>query len=127
MGKRQVIEGEGLFRHRNPIPTAVRIGPFVFSSAIGSQDPATGTTPADPAEQVAQAFRNLRAFLDAAGATPADVAKVTVYLHDLAHREYVNRHWLEWFPDPHDRPVRHTLKADLPPPTLVQLEFIAIV
>jgi 2-iminobutanoate/2-iminopropanoate deaminase len=127
MGKRQVIEGEGLVRHRNPIPTAVRIGQFVFSSAIGGQDPATGATPADPAEQVAQAFRNLRAVLDAAGATPADVAKLTVYLRDLAHREYVNQHWLAWFPDPHDRPVRHTLQVDLQPPTLVQLEFIAIV
>jgi 2-iminobutanoate/2-iminopropanoate deaminase len=105
----------------------VRVGQFVFSSAISGEDPATGATAADPAEQVAQAFRNLRAILDAAGATPADVAKLTVYLRDLAHREHVNRHWLELFPDPHDRPVRHTLKADLQGPTLVQLEFIAIV
>ncbi len=127
MGKRQVIEGKGLLRHRNPIPTAVKIGQFVFSSAISGEDPQTETFAAEPAEQVAQAFRNLRAILDAAGATPADIAKLTVYLRDMAHREYVNEHWLALFPDPHDRPVRHTMQAALQGQVLVQLEFIAVV
>lgn len=127
MVKRQVVEGAGLLRHRNPIPTAVRMGPFVFSSAISGEDPATETFAADPAAQVGQAFRNLEAILAAAGAAPANVAKLTVYLKDLSWREHVNTHWLRLFPDKHDRPVRHTIKADLQGNTMVQLEFLAVV
>ncbi len=126
MGKRQVIEGEGLPRHSNPIPTAVKIGPFVFTSAIPGQDPATGEVPADPERQVVLAFENLRRVLEAAGGTTDDIAKLTVFLSDLSHRQWVNREWLKMFPNEHDRPVRHAIKSDLPGGMVVQLECIAV-
>ena len=47
MAKRQVLN-TGLPRHQNPIPTAVKIGQMVFSSAITGQDPQSGSTPAEP-------------------------------------------------------------------------------
>jgi len=126
MGKRQVIEGEGLPHHNNPIPTAVKLGAFLFSSAIPGQDPATGQVPADPERQVTLAFENLRRVLEAGGATTDDVAKLTVFLTDLSHRQWVNREWLKMFPDEHDRPVRHAVKSELPGNMVVQLEVMAV-
>jgi enamine deaminase RidA (YjgF/YER057c/UK114 family) len=56
MAKRKVIHA-GLPQHRNPIPTAVKIGQMVFTSAVGGQDPQTHETPADPQKQVENCFR----------------------------------------------------------------------
>ena len=126
MGKRQVLEGQGLPRHRNPTPAAVKIGNLVFSAAINGEDAERETLPAEPAEQVAQAFCNLRRAIELMGGTTDDIAKVTVYLRDMAHRDLVNREWLSMFPDEHDRPVRHAIRADLQNNWVLQLEFIAV-
>ncbi len=66
MSKRQVLEGHGLPRHRNPIPAVVKIGGMVFSSAISGEDAEQGRLSPEPAEQVAQAFRNLRRAIELA-------------------------------------------------------------
>lgn len=124
MPRRQVIEISG-FSHRNPIPVAVKIGNMVFSGAVAGTDE-HGLTPAEPEAQIAQAFRNIQRIVEAAGGTVADIAKVDVVLRDMAHREYVNRAWLTLFPDEHDRPARHTTRADLPGDLLIQLEVTAV-
>jgi enamine deaminase RidA (YjgF/YER057c/UK114 family) len=46
--------------------------------------PGADGTPADPEAQIRQVFTNLGAALDAAGAGWGDVAKLTVFLTDLA-------------------------------------------
>lgn len=125
MAKRQVLE-EGLPKHRNPIPTAVKIGNMVFSSAIGGQDPATGQAPPDPERQVQLAFQNVRKVMQNAGGTTDNIAKMTVLLKDMKYREFVNKEWLKMFPDEHNRPARHAVKADLGGDMLVQLEIIGV-
>ena len=126
VGRRQVIHGAGVLQHRNPIPPAVRIGRYVFSSAIQGEEPASATFPTEPTAQIAQAFRNFEALLAAAACTPANVAKLTVYLADPAWRDHVNPHWLRLFPDPDARPARHTIAGPLPGGVLVQLVFVAV-
>src|SRR2546427_11196382 len=44
----------------------------------------------DVVEQTRQIFRNLRRVLDAAGAAPSDVAKVTSFMRDVAQRPLSN-------------------------------------
>lgn len=111
--------------HNAPIPAAARVGPLLCSSAIPGKSLATGQLPADPIEQVRCAFENLEAILREGGATPADVARLTVLLKDLNLRSAVNEQWLRIWPDPHARPARHTTAADLQHGMQVQLEFIA--
>lgn len=125
MSRRKVLEAPGVPRHGAPIPAGVRIGNLVLSSAIGGHDPVTGKLPDEPAAQVANAFRHLKALIDSAGGSTDDIAKVTVYLKDMAHRELVNIEWLLMFPHEDDRPVRHAIKTDLAGGMAVQLEFIA--
>lgn len=126
MPVRQRIKGPNIPEHANPFPAAVKIGNLVFSSAIGGDDPATHELPADKDAQIANAFRNVRAVLEAAGATPANIGKVTIYVADRDDRKLINPHWIEMFPDEDDRPVRHTTAAVLPPGRCIQIEFIAV-
>lgn len=123
--RRRVIEVQGL-AHANPIPTAVRIDNLVFSGGIFGVDPATGQAPATLAAQSERLFANLRLVIEAAGGSLDDIAKLTIWLKDPSDRAGLNDAWLATFPDPDDRPVRHTSRADLKEPMLVQAEFTAV-
>jgi 2-iminobutanoate/2-iminopropanoate deaminase len=121
------IEVPGVNHGKAPIPMGARVGNMIFSSGLIGKDPATNTLPADPASQVRFVFQHMRTLLEQGGATLEDVVRVTVFLKDNAYREAVNVEWLKCFPDPHDRPARHSLQQDLPGGMLVQLEIIAVV
>lgn len=124
--KRQVLEIPGL-AHNAPIPMAVKYGNMIFSSAIMGKDPETGRLGDGPDEQAKFCFENLRRVLEIGGATPDNVTHITVYLTDHEYRQAVNKPWLEMFPDEHDRPARHAVKADLPQGYLLQIEIIAVI
>ena len=70
---------------------AVRAGDLVFLSGFVPVDGDGRLVGGDDVvAQVRQVFANLAAVLDAAGATFADVVKVTVYLTDIADRAAIN-------------------------------------
>lgn len=126
--RRRPVVVEGLSHAGGAFPIAVRAGEFVYSSAIHGKDPITGELADSVEGQAAQVFANMRAVLKAAGASPADVVKIVVFAKDAdATRPALSRPWSEMFPDENDRPVRHTVGADLPANLLVQAEFVAIV
>ena len=90
-----------------PIPDGARIGNVVCSSLLSGRDAQTGGEhPADPNEQAAALFRNVRAFMEQAGGTPDDIVQLTVYLRDEQYRSAINSEWLKMFPDAQDRPGR---------------------
>lgn len=127
--RRKSISVPGLGHDDQPIPTAVTIsgaiGGLLVTGGISGVDPETGEMPKDVADEVAQAFANLRAVLAAAECTPDDVAKITVFTTDRSIREYVNREWVAMFPDPGSRPARHTLTQQLAG-MRVQLDCLAV-
>jgi len=104
----------------------VRVGNLVVSSGIAGKDPQTGQLPPDPGRQVELMFQHVRTLMAAAGGSPADIARMTVYVKDIAYREQLNREWLRMFPDEDDRPSRHTLQWDLRGGMLVQCEILAV-
>jgi 2-iminobutanoate/2-iminopropanoate deaminase len=127
MSKRVSFELPGA-EHTHPIPGGCRIGSFLITSGISGKDPQNGAYPEGIEGQCAQMFANIRALLDAGGATPEDVIKVNVWITDKALRPHLNRHWRAMFPDPHSRPARHTFASlDLDPPMLVQCEVMAVI
>lgn len=121
------IEVPGVTHGNVPIPMGARVGNMIFSSGIGGKDPATNKVPADVAEQARFAFQNLRTLLRNGGATLEDVGHVTVFVKDDSVRDAINVEWVKCFPDPHDRPARHTLVHDLRGGMALQLEAIAVV
>jgi 2-iminobutanoate/2-iminopropanoate deaminase len=111
MSKRKSFDVEGL-GHANPIPAASRIGNIVATGGISGTDTSTGKIPEDIAAQCSLMFANLRAILAAAGATPENVIRVTVWIKRPEIRAEVNKVWVAMFPDPHSRPARHTMFYD---------------
>lgn len=127
MRKRQSFEVEGL-GHANPIPAVSRIGNIVATGGVSGTDTSTGKMPEDAPAQCANMFANLRKILAAAGATPEDVIRVTVWIKRPEIRAEVNKEWVVMFPDPHSRPARHTMFYDqFTSPMIVQCEAWAVV
>ena len=124
MARRQVIELEG-FAHGNPIPVAVKIGNMVYSGAVPGTNE-VGITPDDPEAQIAQVFKNIQRIVEAAGGTVADIAKLDVKLTDMSLRPTVNTYWLAMFPDPHDRPARHTTQGSLNSNQVISVELVCV-
>jgi 2-iminobutanoate/2-iminopropanoate deaminase len=127
MDKRRSIEVSGV-EHQNPIPAASRRGPFVVSGAISGADPDNGKVPEDLDAQCRQMFANVRRLIEAAGGTPDDIVKMTVWITDRALRPTLNKYWVEMFPDPHSRPARHTVASgDFTPPMQIQCDLTAVI
>lgn len=121
------LEVPGVTHGTAPIPMGARVGNMIFSSGIMGKDPATDKLPEDAASQARFMFQNLQALLKNGGATLEDVVRVSAYVKDNSYREALNAEWLKCFPDPHDRPARHTSVVDLPGGMLLQIEVVAVV
>ncbi|MGO6683613.1 RidA family protein [Rhizobium leguminosarum] len=102
----------------NGYSTAVivpRQGRLAYISGQGGQD-STGALSPDFAVQVKQAYANLRTALDALGARPDQVAKLTVFVvdHDMSKLEVLTRN------------VKDMFGEALPAQTLIPVPKLAI-
>jgi reactive intermediate/imine deaminase len=103
---------------------AVRAGNTVYLSGQIPLDPASGELVAGDMEaQVRRVFENLKAVAEAAGGNLSHVAKLNVYLTDLAHFALVNRVMAEYFTQPY--PARAAIGvAALPKGAAVEMDGI---
>jgi 2-iminobutanoate/2-iminopropanoate deaminase len=94
----EVIQPEGMARL--PVfSSAIRAGGFIFlSGAIGTVGESLTLIEGGAAAETRQTMENIRAVLDAAGATLDDVVKCTVFLADMADYQAVNEVYAEFFP-----------------------------
>ena len=106
---------------------AVKAGDFIFVSGQLPVDPTTGTlVRAGVKAQTRRALDNLRAVLEAGGATLAHVVRVTVYLKNIEDFVQVNEVYAEFFPQ--NPPARVTVGvARLPKEALLELDAIAYI
>jgi 2-iminobutanoate/2-iminopropanoate deaminase len=127
LGHREEIRVPGMSEPISHFTHVVRAGRLVFVSGCVATD-AEGRTVGggDVVAQARQVHENLKKCLAAAGATFADVCKVTVFLTNVADREKVNIARREYF-GPH-RPastlvqIARLVRDDL----LVEIEAIAV-
>lgn len=108
-----------------PYSQAVRAGDFVFTSGQIALDPKTGEmVTGGTASEAKQVLANLVAVLAAAGATPADVVKTTIFLADMGDFAEVNALYGEVFRT--ELPARSTVQAaKLPKGARVEIEAVA--
>jgi 2-iminobutanoate/2-iminopropanoate deaminase len=109
-----------------PYSQAIALGQLVFCSGQIGTDPATGELVEGGIEaQADRALRNLAAVLDASGVGFDDVAKVTIYLADIADFAAINDVYARFVHDP--PPARSTFAvAALPKGARVEIEAIAV-
>ncbi len=121
-GQVEPLEIPGLW-HRDPLPMGARVGPMVFSSVMGGQDPATGEMSADPQAQIRQAFANLEPFMQQAGGSLDDINHLWVFLQEgFAYHDCMVDTWVKTFPDEASRPARKTLPYRLAGDMQIQLQ-----
>jgi 2-iminobutanoate/2-iminopropanoate deaminase len=98
MADRKELRVEGLAAPISHYCDAVRFGDLLFISGIPPTDAAGRVVGGDDvAAQARQVFLNMKLVLDAAGASFADILKVTVYLLDVDDRKKINPVRQEFF------------------------------
>jgi 2-iminobutanoate/2-iminopropanoate deaminase len=123
---RDAIRTEAAPAAIGPYSQAVRTPQgLLFLSGQTPIDPATGRlVDGDVGRQTQQCFENLFAVLAAAGARPADVQKVNVYLVDMGDFAAMNEVYAAQFQPPH--PARTTVAvAGLPLGARIEIELVA--
>lgn len=102
---------------------AVRLGDVVYLSGQIGLDPATMLLAEGFEAQAYQVFRNLEAVCRAAGGSLQDVAKLNLYLTDLANFAKVNEIMSAFFSQPY--PARAAVGvAQLPKGALVEADAV---
>ncbi len=119
----QQITTDGAPRPRGAYSQALRAGDFVYVAGMAGFDPVSGELAGETIEeQTARTLENIKAILEAAGASMADVVKSTVHLSDLSLFPRYNAVYAQYFPDP--KPVRTTVGSQLPG-ILVEIDVVA--
>ncbi len=108
-----------------PYSQAIQVGNFVYCSGQIPIDPATGAfAEGGIKEQTRQSLLNVRAILEEAGLTMADVVKTTVFMSDMNDFADMNAVYAEFFTAPY--PARSAVAVKtLPKGALVEIEVIA--
>ena len=111
------------------------IGPYSQAVVANGVAYLSGQIPLDPAtnqliqggiaEQTERVLENLKAVLEASGASLATVVKTTVYLKDMAEFQAMNEVYGRYFTE--NAPARATVQAaKLPRDVSVEIDAIAI-
>ncbi|ATS00202.1 RidA family protein [Porphyromonas gingivalis] len=109
-----------------PYSQAILMSNMLYASGQLGLDPATGNfVPGGVTEQTEQVFKNIRAILEEAGLTIANVVKTTCFLADMSDFAAMNAVYEKQFTG--DFPARSAVAVKtLPKNGLVEIEIIAI-
>ncbi|MBN8740781.1 MAG: reactive intermediate/imine deaminase [Lysobacterales bacterium 69-70] len=123
---RTVIASDAAPKAIGPYSQAVQVGNTIYTSGQIPLDPASGELVAgDIAAQAHRVFDNLKAVIEAAGASFSDVARVGIYLTDLSNFAAVNAVMTEYFQPPY--PARSTIGvAALPRGAQVEVDLVLV-
>jgi len=105
---------------------AIKANETVYLSGQIPLDPATMKVVGGPIDrQIDRVFQNLAAVAEAAGGTLANIAKLNVYLTDLAHFPHVNEVMARYFREPY--PARAAIGvAALPLGVPVEIDAVLV-
>jgi 2-iminobutanoate/2-iminopropanoate deaminase len=123
--KKQAIRTDNAPVPTGPFNQAIRIGNMVFTSGQAGRNRETGKM-GDIHDQARRCIGNLSEILKTAGASLADVVKVTVFLKNASDWKGFNEEYVKLMPEP--LPARTsaivTLKSD---DMLCEMECIAVI
>jgi 2-iminobutanoate/2-iminopropanoate deaminase len=123
--KKQAIRTENAPVPTGPFNQAIRIGNMVFTSGQAGRNRETGKM-GDIHDQARRCIGNLSEILKTAGASLADVVKVTVFLRNVGDWKGFNEEYVKLMPEP--LPARTSaivqLKSD---DMLCEMECIAVI
>ena len=123
---KKVINTKNAPAEIGPYSQAILMGNMLYASGQLGLDPTTGNfVPGGVTEQTEQVFKNIRAILEEAGLTIANVVKTTCFLADMSDFAAMNAVYEKQFTG--DFPARSAVAVKtLPKNGLVEIEIIAI-
>jgi 2-iminobutanoate/2-iminopropanoate deaminase len=107
-----------------PYSQAIVSGNLLFCSGQLPINAATGEMPDDIKAQTRQSLENVKAILEEAGTSMANVLKTTVFLADMSLFGPMNEVYAEFFNEPYPARCAFAVK-ELPKQALVEIEVIA--
>ncbi len=123
---REIISTEKAPKAIGTYSQAVKINNVVYLSGQIPLVPETmELVDGDMRAQITRVFENLQAVSAAAGGTLADIAKLNIFLTDLAHFPLVNEIMAQYFKEPY--PARAAIGvASLPKGAQVEMDAIMV-
>jgi 2-iminobutanoate/2-iminopropanoate deaminase len=123
--KRKVLT-ESAPKPVGPYNQAIIAGNTIFVAGQGPMNPKSGKIEVTTfEEQATQTFENLKAIVEAAGATLQNVVSVRVYLASLEDFSKMNAIYRQYFPE--DFPARTTIGAQLLLDMLIEADCVAVI
>jgi 2-iminobutanoate/2-iminopropanoate deaminase len=124
--RKEIIHTGGAPKAIGPYVQAVKAGGFLYCSGQIPLDPQTMVlVRGSVADQTRRVLLNLKAVLEAGGATLGQVVKTTVYLADMNDFAEMNGAYGEFFPE--EPPARATVQvARLPKDAAVEIDCVAL-
>ncbi|HLY23507.1 MAG TPA: RidA family protein [bacterium] len=126
MSKR-IVRTEEAPQAIGPYSQAVVAAGFVYTAGQLALDPHTGQlVPGDVRIQTKRVMENIKAILESAGSSLAEVVKTTIFLRDMNDFGAMNEIYGSYFQE--DPPARSTVQvAKLPRDGAVEIEAVALV
>ncbi|MDR1424749.1 MAG: RidA family protein [Azoarcus sp.] len=108
-----------------PYSQAVRVGNTIYCSGQIGLEPKSGQLTEGFEAQAVRVFENLKAVTEAAGATLAQIVRVTIYLTELGNFARVNEIMVRYFSEPY--PARAVVGVkELPKGALLEADAIIV-
>lgn len=106
---------------------AIQVGNTIYVSGQIPLDPKTMTmVVGDFSVHVKQAFENLKAVIQAGGAQLSDIAKLTIFLHDMNQFSIVNEIMATYFAQPY--PARAVVQVSrLPKDAVIEMDAVLVI
>jgi 2-iminobutanoate/2-iminopropanoate deaminase len=123
---RELITAAGAAKAIGPYSPALKAGNLLFLSGSIPLDPISGQlVTGGIAEQTRRVMENIKALLEAAGASFDNVARTTVFMVDLGEFATMNEIYASYFTAPY--PARSTVQVvKLPREVRVEIDVIAV-
>ncbi len=119
------VTASGAPKPQGPYSHAVKAGGFIYVSGQAALNPDTSAAEIGTvAAETRRTIENIKAILEASGASLADVVKCSVFLADIRDFKAMNAVYAEYFGEA--KPARTTVQAVLPAAGLkVEIDCIA--
>jgi 2-iminobutanoate/2-iminopropanoate deaminase len=121
---KQVIKSDKAPKPAGPYSQGILAEKFLFVAGQIGTDPKTGKLPDGVGAQTKQTLENIKAIVEAAGASLDNVVRVGVYLTDIKNFSAMNEVYKTYFTQ--NEPARSTIQAALVGLNLVEIDCIVL-
>ena len=123
---KELITAAGAAKAIGPYSPALKVGNLLFLSGSIPLDPVSGQlVQGGIVEQTTRVMENIKALLEAGGASFNNVARTTVFMIDLGEFAQMNEVYSKYFAAPY--PARSTVQVvKLPRDVRVEIDVIAV-